>query len=335
MPFSRLERCSGAAALCIALAVASPVLAEDAVPAPSARAAVLCGPPPPEKDGLPEVPPPPQIVKLKAPVLPPVAPIVVSRVSGAGRRVALTFDACSVREASQFDAAIAQELLDEKAPATIFLGGRWAEEEAVHVKELAANPLLELGNHTWSHPDMVRVRPERMRQELLRDQDEVFSITGVEPHLFRPPFGEYDHQVVEEAAKLGLTTVEFDLASGDPDPHATKDRLIEWVLRKAGPGSIVVMHINGRGWHTAEALPSIIDGLRDRGYELVTVSDLLKYGTPDPSADQVVVVAGETVSHVRHSFPEKRGPCLHRGLRTSFDAPRSCATNSAWLPARL
>ena len=47
----------------------------------------------------------------------------------------------------------------------------------------------------------------------------------------------------------------YDLASGDPDSQATSDRLIEYVVRKARNGSIVVMHANGRGWHTAEALP--------------------------------------------------------------------------------
>ena len=224
MPTSRLERRAGVAALVVALVAAAPAWAEDAPAAASdAKAAVLCGPPPPpEKEGTPEALPA-HIVKTKAPPLPPVAPVVVSRVSKAGRRVALTFDACSVHEASQFDATIAEELKDEKTPATIFLGGRWAEEEFVHVKELAANPLLELGNHTWSHPDMARVRPERMRQELQRDQDEVYSITGVQPTLFRPPFGEYDHAIV-----VAVTQRWYDLL----DSHRfAQDRTGEVVLQ--------------------------------------------------------------------------------------------------------
>jgi peptidoglycan/xylan/chitin deacetylase (PgdA/CDA1 family) len=57
--------------------------------------------------------------------------------------------------------------------------------------------------------------------------------------------------------------------------RASKKKLIEYVTRNARNGSIVVMHINRRGWHTAEALPEIIARLRRRGYEFVTVGRLL------------------------------------------------------------
>ena len=68
----------------------------------------------------------------------------------------------------------------------------------------------------------------------------------------------------------------FDFPSGDPDKRITKERLIAWVLAKARPGSIVVMHMNRHGWHTAEALPEIIQGLRERGFVLSTVGGLVE-----------------------------------------------------------
>ena len=77
------------------------------------------------------------------------------------------------------------------------------------------------------------------------------------------------------ASSLGLTTVEYDLPSGDPDPRASRQRLVDWVLQRARPGSIVVMHMNHPRFHTAEALPEIVAGLRARGFELVTVGELL------------------------------------------------------------
>lgn len=211
-------------------------------------------------------------------VLPPVAPEVVAHGSRSVRSVALTFDACSTRDMSQYDQRITQVLVDTRTPATIFLGGSWAKEEAAHVRELAAHPdLFELGNHTYTHPHMPAVKDDaRLRQELLRTQSEVEALTGRTPLLFRPPYGEYDARVVKVAAGLGLITVEYDLASGDPDQHATKEKLVEWVLRKVQPGSIVVMHINHLRFHTAEALPAIVEGLRARGYQLVTVGELLR-----------------------------------------------------------
>ena len=217
-------------------------------------------------------------------LLPPVAPEVVAHGSRSVRTVALTFDACSTRDVSKYDERITQELIANNAPATIFLGGSWAKEEAAHVRELARHPeLFELGNHTFTHPHMPAVKDDaRVRQELLRTQAEVRALTGRTPLLWRPPYGEYDARVVKLAAEVGLTTIEYDLASGDPDAHATKEKLVEWVLKKVQPGSIVVMHINHRSFHTSEALPSIIQGLRAKGYQLVTVGEMLResHGLP-------------------------------------------------------
>ena len=107
-------------------------------------------------------------------------------------------------------------------------------------------------------------------------QKVMYSLTGKQATLFRPPYGEYDERVVRIAAEMGLTTVEYDLPSGDPDVRATKDKLVKYVTQKVRNGSIVVMHVNRRGWHTAEALPDIISELRRRGFALVTVGELLR-----------------------------------------------------------
>jgi peptidoglycan/xylan/chitin deacetylase (PgdA/CDA1 family) len=193
------------------------------------------------------------------------------------KKIALTFDACTTtREASPYDPRIAAELEAMNVPATIFVGGGWAEREAPALVELARNPLFELGNHTYTHPHLTRLSDAQIREELRRTQAEIARFTGRAPTLFRPPYGEYDAHVLRVAAEVGLTTVEYDLPSGDPDARASADALVRWVLGAARPGSIVVMHINHRGFHTAEALPAIVAGLRARGYELVTVSELLR-----------------------------------------------------------
>jgi peptidoglycan-N-acetylglucosamine deacetylase len=213
----------------------------------------------------------------RAPAQGPVVPEVVAHGHRSEKRIALTFDACSTRDVNKYDARITAELLAARVPATIFLGGSWAKEEEAQVRMLGANPLFELGNHSYTHPHLTAVKdPARVREELVRTQDEIHALTGATPRLFRPPYGEYDHRLVQIAAEVGLTTVEYDLPSGDPDQHATKERLVEWVLGKAQAGSIVVMHINHRSFHTAEALPEIVAGLRARGFELVTVGELLR-----------------------------------------------------------
>jgi peptidoglycan/xylan/chitin deacetylase (PgdA/CDA1 family) len=143
------------------------------------------------------------------------------------------------------------------------------------MRVLAEIPLFEIANHSYIHPHMTEVPPDRQREELLWTQQILLSLTGKLPRFFRPPYGEVNEELADVAAQSGLHTVEYDFASGDPDKHITRERLVAWVLAKARPGSIIVMHMNRRGWHTAEALPDIISGLRAKGMVLSTVGEMV------------------------------------------------------------
>jgi peptidoglycan-N-acetylglucosamine deacetylase len=211
----------------------------------------------------------------QSPPLEPVAPQVVAHGSRSVRQLALTFDACATRAPSHYDTLVTNVLVETGTHATIFLGGKWMEEEQMHTLYLSSHPQFELANHTFLHPHLKAVSDERIREELAKTQAVLFTLTGRQAKYFRPPYGEYDERVVRIAAEMGLHTIEYDLASGDPDVHATKEKLIAYVSEMAKNGSIIVMHINHRGWHTAEALPEIIRRLRARGFELVTVGELL------------------------------------------------------------
>jgi peptidoglycan/xylan/chitin deacetylase (PgdA/CDA1 family) len=70
-------------------------------------------------------------------------------------------------------------------------------------------------------------------------------------------------------------TIQYDLASGDPDPDLSVKGIVRVVLRDAQVGSIIVFHMNRKGVHTAEVLPEVIQGLRQRGFTFVTVGELL------------------------------------------------------------
>jgi peptidoglycan-N-acetylglucosamine deacetylase len=210
-----------------------------------------------------------------APALPPVAPEVVKNGLRRKKKIALTFDACSTQGPSQFDERVIRTLVDMQVPATLFLGGKWMEEHPDETMELARYPQFELANHTYLHPHLPRESDERVHEELARTQDMLFTLTGRRATLFRAPYGELDARVVQLGAQAGMIAIQYDLASGDPDPHISTKRLIEYVTDQAKNGSIVVMHMNGRGWKTADALPRIVLRLRKKGYKLVTVSELL------------------------------------------------------------
>ena len=188
--------------------------------------------------------------------------------------IALTFDACQTARRTGYDAGVVKALVNTRTPATLFLGGRWMESHQAETRHLASTGLFELANHSYLHRHLTRLSTARLRAELKRPQDIMYALTGRQGHLLRAPYGEYDARVLRMASELGLSVVEWDVLSGDPDRHVTAQRLEQTVLNRTRPGSIIIMHMNGRGWHTAEALPVIIRGLRQKGYRFVTVSDL-------------------------------------------------------------
>ena len=142
-------------------------------------------------------------------------------------------------------------------------------------RELAKEPLFELGNHSYLHPHMTKISAVQMREELAKTQRIQRGLTGREGVLFRPPFGEYDPQLVKMAAQQGMRTLMWSVETGDPDPNVSAKEIIREVMPRAKPGSVIIFHMNGRGWHTAEALPTVIKKLRAKGYTFVKVSDAL------------------------------------------------------------
>lgn len=221
----------------------------------------------------------PTVTLQSAPALAPIAPQVVRSGTRRKKRIALTFDACSTEGPGAIDVGVLQALIHMRAPATLFLGGKWMEEHPDETIELASRPQFELGNHTYHHPHLPRESNQRVREEIQRTQDMLYTLTGRTARLFRAPYVELDERVARLVGEQGLISIQTDLASGDPDPRIGARRLADYVVERAKNGSIVIMHMNGRGWHTAEALPRIILKLRKKGFKFVTVGQLL--GLPD------------------------------------------------------
>ncbi|MEW6402748.1 MAG: polysaccharide deacetylase family protein [Chloroflexota bacterium] len=190
--------------------------------------------------------------------------------------VALTFDVCQTpEEPAGYDAAIVAVLERYDIPATFFMGGDWMRTHPEETKILASHANFELGNHSWSHPDFTQLTADEIVQEIKQTEDLLLELTGRHSRLFRLPFGTYNEDVLRVVAEQGLYTIQWDAVTGDPDPSFDAATLLAEVQRSTRNGSIIIMHANGRGWHSAEALPSIIEYLQSRGFVLVTVSQLL------------------------------------------------------------
>lgn len=201
---------------------------------------------------------------------------LVPRVETAQRRVALTFD-------DGPDGEHVQELLGALdaagAKATFFVVGADAERHPDAVRALVAAG-HEVANHSWSHERMVFVSPSWIRREL-DDTDRVVVDAGApRPRWFRPPYCKKGLALPWILSQTGRTTVTWDVEpESDPALADSPDALVGAVRAQVRPGSIVLLHpwYDSRG-ATREALPALLAGLREDGWALVTVSELVDGG---------------------------------------------------------
>lgn len=193
---------------------------------------------------------------------------------GSGR-VALTFDACPTSRRPGFSPEIADQLERERVPATFFVSGRWAEAHPKELRRLASVPWFEIGLHGHRHRHLHAGGAEAVVDEIEAGRQALVRLGETPQALFRPPYGDRPRELGEAARRAGVTAVLWDVAPGDPNPHATAADIERAVLRGVQGGSIVVMHVNGRGVATAAALPAVVEGIRRRGLEFVKVSELL------------------------------------------------------------
>jgi peptidoglycan/xylan/chitin deacetylase (PgdA/CDA1 family) len=201
---------------------------------------------------------------------------VITRLPTNERVVALTFDACEQQRPKKLDTGISDYLVAHRIPFTLFLSGRFVEDNAEAVKTLAALDFVEIENHSWDHPNrMQRLSDDEVRDELLKTDAEIARVTGKRTAFFRFPAINYNARTLADAEGLGFRVVHYRWEVGDPDPHETPNRIVRETLEGTKPGDILIYHINGRGWHTAEALPRLIAGLQEKGYRFVLLKDYL------------------------------------------------------------
>jgi peptidoglycan/xylan/chitin deacetylase (PgdA/CDA1 family) len=197
--------------------------------------------------------------------------------------VALTFDACP---AVGYDAVIVHVLTETQTPATFFLSGRWMQGHVTATQTLASVPYFELGEHSWSHSDFSRLGLARMDDEITRTEKLLTQLSGRRGTLFRFPYGYYSSRAIQEVYRMGLTPIQWDVVSADPAPSMSAKAMTKHMLAQTQNGSIIIMHVNGRGWHTAQALPGIITELYARGFRLVTISHLLADSASSSQAER-------------------------------------------------
>lgn len=187
---------------------------------------------------------------------------------GEEKVAAISFDAAWGNEDTQ---QLIEILGEYDVKATFFVVGEWVDKYPESVKALS-DAGHEIMNHSDTHPHMTQISKEKMIKELTDCNNKIESVTGVKPILFRAPYGDYNNEVIKTVRECGCFTIQWDVDSLDwKDLSATE--ISDRVLKKVKPGSIVLFH--NAALHTPEALPTILKSLKDDGYKIVPISQII------------------------------------------------------------
>ena len=221
-------------------------------------------------------------------------------------RVALTFDDGPTPQSTP---AVLDSLQRMDAPATFFVVGQNLRAHPhLLARTHAAGHLI--ANHTHTHPrhGLWGLRPY-WRRELDACNDAVYDVIGQRPAFFRPPMGLKHWHLLKEVTWGGQTCVNWSRRARDGNTHQTPKRLIHRLTKRLSDGDICLLHDGhepdhpGTRQHTADAIPALVNQIRDRGFELVRLDELLDqpgylptdhdHDAPKPTDDIILPTALE------------------------------------------
>ena len=185
-------------------------------------------------------------------------------------QISISFDAAWGNEDTQ---TILDTLASHNVKATFFMTGGWVESYPEDVKKIYEGG-HDLGNHSENHKHMPQLSNEEKTQELMTVHNKVKELTGFDMFLFRPPYGDYDNQVIQNAKENNYYPIQWDVDSLDWKDYGAEDIVKRVTEHKAlGNGSIILCHNGAK--YTKDALDTLITTLQDKGSEFVPISQLI------------------------------------------------------------
>lgn len=193
-------------------------------------------------------------------------------------QIAITFDISWGKENVQ---PILEILKQEGIRATFFLSSPWSEKNIELVNAIISSG-HEVGSHGYRHIDLNTLSESELIKELNTSKEVLEKITGQKITLLRPPNGAYDNKVISVANNHGYKVIQWSVDSLDwkrPGYDAIVNNVINGRQKNKGasPGDIILFHASDSAPDTPKALPIVIKTLKEKNYELVSVSTLLKH----------------------------------------------------------
>ncbi len=167
------------------------------------------------------------------------------------------------------------DLLDEyNAKATFFLVGIWVDKFPELVQEIHSRG-HEIGNHSDSHPEMSKLTQSQIIKELSGCSDKIEALTGQRPTSFRPPYGDYDDEVITTVRSQGYEAVQWSVDSLDWKNKGVED-LIHRATANVQQGDIILFHNDSK--YILDALPTILKTYQEQGFTMIPARDILLEG---------------------------------------------------------
>jgi peptidoglycan/xylan/chitin deacetylase (PgdA/CDA1 family) len=201
-------------------------------------------------------------------------PVVYSMGNPSKKQIALTFDD---GPDDHYTPQILDILKTKGVKATFFIVGQEAKNHPDMLRRIFREGHA-LGNHSWDHPKLPHLSASQLIEEVQSTEAEIYKITGRKPDLFRPPYGLAATWQLSVLRDLGYRVIKWSVDTNDWQ-RLSDEQILSNVQKEVSPGGIILQHDFGGSPGaldgTVKALPQIIDQLRARGYEFVTVQTLL------------------------------------------------------------
>lgn len=186
------------------------------------------------------------------------------------KEVSLTFDDGAD---NKFTPAIIDVLNKKEVKGNFFFIGDNIDANPNVVKKAFNDGHLVL-NHSLSHKDLSTLKEDDFKKEILANEEKIKKITGKAPALLRPPYGSIKENQIHITDSLGIKNILWSTDTLDWSQR-DKNNIYKNVIDNVRPGEIILMHSNANRQATLDALPLIIDSLKEKGYNIVTLDKLL------------------------------------------------------------
>ncbi|WP_407271401.1 polysaccharide deacetylase family sporulation protein PdaB [Radiobacillus sp. PE A8.2] len=197
-------------------------------------------------------------------------PAALSKGNENDPNIALTFNISWGNEKLE---PILEQLSEHKVKATFFVNGEWAERHPELVDKIKENE-HELGMMGYRYKSYVKQDIEQVRKDLLYAR-EIFRKLGYpDTTLLRTPSGHFNAEVLKLAESLGFTVVQWNVNPNDWE-NPGEQKIIDHVMNKTSKGDIILLHASDSVKQTPQALTSILPGLKSKGFDYVTISELI------------------------------------------------------------